>query len=113
MICIAELTVTKFDLHYIVIKDENLPANEYDLVVGYRLNLQEMKDILPDPAAHPQVVKAADEIAKLMPELEGTEKVAVKDAEKEESVSKKIKEKAKTARPKKAKTSKKKEEVAI
>ena len=40
-----------------------------------------------------------------MPELEGTEKGAVKDAEKEESVSKKIKEKAKTARPKKAKTS--------
>lgn len=96
-----------------VIKDENLLANEYDIVVGNRLNMQEMKDILPDLAVHPLVVKAADEITKLLPELNRTEKVAIKDAEKEESVSKKIKEKAKTARPKKAKTSKKKEEVAI
>lgn len=96
-----------------VINDDQLLANEYDLVVGNRLDMQEMKDILPDLAKHPLVVKAADEITKLLPELEGTEKDAVKDAEKEESVSKKIKEKAKTARPKKAKTSKKKEEVAI
>lgn len=96
-----------------VINDENLLANEYDIVVGNRLNMQEMKDILPDLAVHPLVVKAADEITKLLPELNRTEKVAIKDAEKEESVSKKIKEKAKTARPKKAKTSKKKEEVAI
>ena len=96
-----------------VIKDENLLANEYDIVVGNRLNMQEMKDILPDLAVHPLVVKAADEITKLLPELNRTEKVAIKDAEKEESVSKKIKEKAETARPKKAKTSKKKEEVAI
>ena len=96
-----------------VIKDDQLLANEYDLVVGNKFNMQEMKDILPDLAEHPLVVKAADEITKLLPELNGTEKVAIKDAEKEESVSKKIKEKAKTARPKKAKTSKKKEEVAI
>ena len=96
-----------------VINDDQLLANEYDLVVGNRLNMQEMKDILPELAEHPLVVKAADEITKLLPELEGTEKDAVKDAEKEESVSKKIKEKAKTARHKKAKTSKKKEEVAI
>ena len=47
----------------------------------------------------------SDEIKKLLPELNGTEK--------EESVSKKIKEKTKAARSKKAKTSKKKEEVAI
>lgn len=96
-----------------VIKDDQLLANEYDLVVGNRLNMQEMKDILPDLAEHPLAAKAADEITKLLPELEGTEKGAVKDAEKEESVSKKIKEKMKTARPKKAKASKKKEEVAI
>ena len=88
-----------------VINDDQLLANEYDLVVGNKLNMQEMKDILPDLAAHPLVVKAADEITKLLPELNGTEK--------EESVSKKIKEKAKAARPKKAKVSKKKEEVAI
>lgn len=88
-----------------VIKDDQLLANEYDLVVGNRLNIQEMKDILPDLAEHPLVVKAADEITKLLPELNGTEK--------EESVSKKIKEKSKAARPKKAKTSKKKEEVSI
>lgn len=88
-----------------VIKDDNLLANEYDLVVGNRLNMQEIKDILPELATYPQVVKAADEIAKLMPELIG--------AEKEESVSRKIKEKTKAARPKKAKVSKKKEEVAI
>ena len=88
-----------------VINDDQLLANEYDLVVGNRLNMQEMKDIIPDLAEHPLVVKAADEIKKLLPELNGTEK--------EESVSKKIKEKAKATRPKKAKTSKKKEEVAI
>ena len=75
--------------------------------------MQEMKDILPDLAEHPLVVKAADEITKLLPELNEAEKGVVKDTEKEESVSKKIKEKAKAARPKKAKTSKKKEEVAI
>lgn len=88
-----------------VINDDQLLANEYDLVVGNRLNMQEMKDILPELATYPQVVKAADEIAKLMPELIG--------ADKEESVSRKIKEKTKAARPKKAKVSKKKEEVAI
>ncbi len=87
-----------------VIKDDNLLANEYDLVVGNRLNMQEMKDILPELAAHPQVVKAADEIAKLMPELEGIEKISMKE---------KIKEKTKAAKPKRAKSSKKKEEVAI
>ena len=87
-----------------VIKDDNLLANEYDLVVGNRLNMQEMKDILPELAAHPQVVKAADEIAKLMPELEGIEKSSMKG---------KIKEKTKAAKPKRAKSSKKKEEVAI
>ena len=75
--------------------------------------MQEMKDILPDLAKHPLVVKAADEITKLLPELNGAEKGDVKDAEKEESVSKKIKEKSKTVRSKKAKTLKKKEEVAI
>lgn len=88
-----------------VINDDQLLANEYDLVVGNRLNMQEMKDILPELATYPQVVKAADEIAKLMPELIG--------ADKEESVSRKIKEKTKAARSKKAKVSKKKEEVAI
>lgn len=67
--------------------------------------MQEIKDILPELATYPQVVKAADEIAKLMLELIGTEK--------EESVSRKIKDKTKAARPKKAKVSKKKEEVAI
>lgn len=87
-----------------VIKDDNLLANEYDLVVGNRLNMQEMKDILPELAAHPQVVKAADEIAKLMPELEGIEKSSMKE---------KLKEKTKAAKPKRAKSSKKKEEVAI
>lgn len=81
-----------------------LLANEYDLVVGNRLNKQEMKDILPELAAHPQVVKAADEIAKLTPELEGIEKSSMKE---------KIKEKTKAAKPKRAKSSKKKEEVAI
>ena len=96
-----------------VIKDDNLLANEYDLVVGNRLNMQEMKDIFPDLAEHPLVVKVADEITKLLPELNGTEKDSLKDAEKEDSVSKKIKEKSKAARPKKAKSSKKKEEVAI
>ena len=75
-----------------------------DLVVGNRLNMQEMKDILPELAAHPQVVKAADEIAKLMPELEGIEKSSMKE---------KIKEKTKDAKQKRAKSSKKKEEVAI
>ena len=96
-----------------VINDDQLLANEYDLVVVNRLNMQEMKDILPDLAEHPLVVKAADEITKLLPELNEAEKGVVKDTEKEESVSKKIKEKSKAARPKKAKTSKKKEEVAI
>ena len=102
-----------FKYNFIVINDDQLLANEYDLVVGNRLNMQEMKDILPDLAEHPLVVKAAEEITKLLPELNGTEKDSLKDAEKEESVSKKIKEKAKAARPKKTKTSKKKEEVAI
>lgn len=88
-----------------VIKDDNLLANEYDLVVGNRLNMREIKDILPDLAEHPLVMKAAEEIAKLMPELEGVEK--------SESVSKKLKEKTKDAKPKKAKASKRKEEVAI
>lgn len=87
-----------------VIKDDNLLANEYDLVVGNRLNMQEMKEILPELAAHPQVVKAADEIAKLLPELEGLEKSSMKE---------KLKEKTKAAKPKRAKSSKKKEEVAI
>lgn len=96
-----------------VINDDQLLANEYDLVVGNRLNMQEMKDILPDLAEHPLVVKAADEITKRLPELNGTEKDSLKDAEKEDSVSKKIKEKSKAARAKKAKTSKKKEKVAI
>ena len=94
-----------------VIKDDNLLANEYDLVVGNRLNMQEMKDILPDLATHPQVVKAA--IVKLMPELKGTEKGVIQEAVKEESVSKKLKDKSKAAKPKRAKSSKKKEKVAI
>ena len=88
-----------------VIKDDQLLANEYDLVVGNRLNMREIKDILPELATHPLVVKAADEIAKLLPELEGVEK--------SESVSKKLKEKTKDAKPKKAKAAKRKEEVAI
>ena len=87
-----------------VINDDQLLANEYDLVVGNRLNMQEMKDILPELAAHPQVVKAADEIAKLLPELEGLEKSSMKE---------KLKEKSKAANAKRAKSSKKKEEVAI
>ena len=41
-----------------VINDDQLLANEYDLVVGNRLNMREMKDILPDLAEHPLVVKA-------------------------------------------------------
>lgn len=87
-----------------VINDDQILANEYDLVVGNRLNIQEMKDIFPELAAHPQVVKAADEIAKLMPELEGLEKSSMKE---------KLKEKTKAAKPKRAKSSKRKEEVAI
>mgnify|MGYP004511060573 CR=1 FL=1 len=67
--------------------------------------MREIKDILPELATHPLVVKAADEIAKLLPELEGVEK--------SESVSKKLKEKTKDAKPKKAKAAKRKEEVAI
>ena len=86
------------------IKDDNLLANEYNLVVGNRLNVQEMKDILPELAAHPQVVKAADEKPKFMPKLEGIEKSSMKE---------KIKEKTKVAKTKSVKSSKKKEKVAI
>ena len=57
------------------------------------------------PYIIPKLTVFASLRCKGVTELNGTEK--------EESVSKKIKEKAKAARPKKAKTSKKKEEVAI
>lgn len=51
------------------LNDENLPVNEFDLVNGNRLQLQEMKDLFPRLAEHPAVQKAFADIQKLMPEL--------------------------------------------
>ena len=51
------------------LNDESLPVNEFDLVNGNRLQLQELKDLFPQLAAHPAVQKAFAHIQKLMPEL--------------------------------------------
>ncbi|SFL28591.1 protein of unknown function [Lachnospiraceae bacterium KH1T2] len=84
-----------------VVKDDSLIANEYDLVVGNRLNMQEIKDILPELAAHPSVQKAADDIKELMPEL--------KDKKAIESVTEKLKREKTADRSKEKKTRNKKQ----
>ena len=58
-----------------VINDDQLLANEYDLVVGNRLNMQEMKDILPELAEHPLVVKQQRKLQSLCLNLKELRKV--------------------------------------
>ncbi len=53
------------------LKDENVLADEFDLVAGDRLNIQTMKEIVPELAEHPLVQKACEDIQILMPEIIG------------------------------------------
>lgn len=66
------------------VTDEDGFFQEWDLVRGGKLQMEEMKDFLPKIASNPSVQKAAEEIQALMPESraetaarEGTEKESV------------------------------------
>lgn len=66
------------------VTDEDGFFQEWDLVRGGKLQMEEMKDFLPKIASNPSVQKAAEEIQVLMPESraetaarEGTEKESV------------------------------------
>lgn len=66
------------------VTDEDGFFQEWDLVRGGKLRMEEMKDFLPKIASNPSVQKAAEEIQVLMPESraetaarEGTEKESV------------------------------------
>ena len=86
--------------------DENLIANEFALVSGDRLRMDTIQECLPDLANHPLVIKAAEDIKKLMPELE--------DGPQKESIADRLKADKAIADSRKPKTAgKKKEEVAI
>lgn len=88
------------------ISDDELIANEFDLVVGNRLNMEMIQEFFPNLAKHPLVVKAAEDIKKLMPELE--------DSQKKESITEKLRSEKAGIRSQKSRTAgKKKEEVAI
>ncbi len=87
------------------LQDENILANEFDLVTGGKLQQQELKDLVPQLAQHPLVQKAFDDICKLMPELE--------ESEKKLSVTERLKNEKQTAKSKLPKAKTKSKEVAI
>lgn len=98
------------------LQDENILANEFDLVTGGRLQQQDLKELVPQLAEHPLVQKAFEDVQKLMPELKSEQekdKEAEKKEPKKQSVRKKLKDEKATEKPKKTRTakSKKKEET--
>ena len=97
------------------LQDENILANEFDLVTGGRLQQQDLKELVPQLAEHPLVQKAFEDVQKLMPELkpeQEKDKEAEKKEPKKQSVRKKLKDDKAEEKPKKTRTakSKKKEE---
>jgi hypothetical protein len=97
------------------LQDENILANEFDLVTGGRLQQQDLKELVPQLAEHPLVQKAFEDVQKLMPELkpeQEKDKEAEKNEPKKQSVRKKLKDEKAAEKPKKTRTakSKKKEE---
>ena len=97
------------------LQDENILANEFDLVTGGRLQQQDLKELVPQLAEHPLVQKAFDDVQTLMPELKSEQekdKEAEKKEPKKQSVRKKLKDEKATEKLKKTRTakSKKKEE---
>jgi len=98
------------------LQDENILANEVDLVTGERLQQQDLKELVPQLAEHPLVQKAFEDVQKLMPELkpdQEKDKEAEKKEPKKQSVRKKLKDEKAVEKPKKTRTakSKKKEET--
>lgn len=97
------------------LQDENILANEFDLVTGGRLQQQDLKELVPQLAEHPLVQKAFEDVHKLMPELkpeQEKDKEAEKKEPKKQSVRKKLKDEKAAEKLKKTRTakSKKKEE---
>ena len=46
--------------------DDSLIVNEYDLVIGNRLNIEDMEEFVPNLAAHPLVKQAVKDIRRMM-----------------------------------------------
>ena len=95
------------------LQDENILANEFDLVTGGRLQQQDLKELVPQLAEHPLVQKAFEDVQKLMPELkpeQEKDKEAEKKKSKKESVRKKLKDEKAVEKPKKTRTAKSKKE---
>jgi len=98
------------------LQDENILANEFDLVTGGRSQQQDLKELVPQLAEHPLVQKAFEDVQRLMPELkpeQEKDKEAEKKEPKKQSVRKKLKDEKAAEKPKKTRTakSKKKEET--
>ena len=81
----------------ISMKDADGFSHEWDLVRGGKLQLEEMKEFVPQMAGNPSVQKAAEEIQDLMPELR--QEAVERDSTEKESIHAKLeagKEKAAT-----------------
>lgn len=72
----------------ISIRDADGFSHEWDLVRGGKLQLEEMKEFVPQMAGNPSVQKAAEEIQDLMPELR--QAAADRDSTEKESVRAKL-----------------------
>lgn len=72
----------------ISIKDADGFSHEWDLVRGGKLQMEEMKEFVPQMAGNPSVQKAAEEIQDLMPELR--QAAAYRDSTEKESVRAKL-----------------------
>lgn len=95
------------------LQDENILANEVDLVTGGGLQQQDLKELVPQLAEHPLVQKAFEAVQKLMPELkpdQEKDKEAEKKEPKKQSVRKKLKDEKAVEKPKKTRTAKSKKE---
>lgn len=93
------------------LQDENILANEFDLVTGGRLQQQDLKELVPQLAEHPLVQKAFEDVQKLMPELkpeQEKDKEAEKKEPKKQSVRKKLKDEKAVEKPKKTRAAKRK-----
>ena len=72
----------------ISMKDADGFSHEWDLVRGGKLQLEEMKEFVPQMAGNPSVQKAAEEIQDLMPELR--QEAVERDSTEKESVHAKL-----------------------
>ncbi len=70
------------------VTDKNGFSQEWDLVRGGKLQIEEMKEFVPKIASNPAVQKAAEEIQDLMPELQ--QATAERDSTEKESVHAKL-----------------------